>query len=338
MSRSLGETHVVYRIGWLRAAVLGANDGLISTASLMVGIASAATSPHEVIVAGVAGLVVAVAIVLTVTLSRRRTPGGMSVEPGATLAGDGSSDPRVLRRVVMIAVAAALVAGSVLFFSAFAGMGLGYGYGLPGRVVLIGAAFVFASSLSYAFYLAGSAPMIQRLGAARFTALAMLSVAAHAVQSNWSYYVIEKFQWTPTLIGMSLAVVGFVFALAFAIQNLLWGLGQPIAGALADRFGASQGPVREALRRLGQEGLLVTQPRRGTRVRELTLAEIDDIFEVRAELESWAARRFVARRTPASCAALVEAFDVLERVGRAGDADVRPPVRRPVRRPAAPLA
>ena len=88
---------------------------------------------------GVAGLVVAVAIVLTVTLSRHRTPGGMTVEPGATLAGDGSSDPRVLRRVVMIAVAAALVAGSVLFFSAFAGMGLGYGYGLPGRVVLIGA-------------------------------------------------------------------------------------------------------------------------------------------------------------------------------------------------------
>ncbi len=57
MSRLHGETHVVDRIGWLRAAVLGANDGLISTASLMVGIASAATSPHEVVVAGVAGLV-----------------------------------------------------------------------------------------------------------------------------------------------------------------------------------------------------------------------------------------------------------------------------------------
>ena len=57
MSRLHGETHVVDRIGWLRAAVLGANDGLISTASLMVGIASAATSPNEVVVAGVAGLV-----------------------------------------------------------------------------------------------------------------------------------------------------------------------------------------------------------------------------------------------------------------------------------------
>lgn len=90
--------------------------------------------------------------------------------------------------------------------------------------------------------------------------------------------------------------------------------------ALAERFGASQGPVREALRRLGQEGLLVTQPRRGTRVRELTLAEIEDIFEMRAELEAWAARRFVARRTPESCAAVVEAFAALERAGRAGDA------------------
>ncbi|MFN8514566.1 MAG: GntR family transcriptional regulator [Thermomicrobiales bacterium] len=90
--------------------------------------------------------------------------------------------------------------------------------------------------------------------------------------------------------------------------------------ALAERFGASQGPVREALRRLGQEGLLVTQPRRGTRVRELSLAEIDDIFEVRAELESWAARRFVERRTPESRAAVLAAFAALEQAGRDGDA------------------
>jgi DHA1 family tetracycline resistance protein-like MFS transporter len=45
-----------------------------------------------------------------------------------------------------------------------------------------------------------------------FAALSLLSVAAHAVQSNWAYYTIEKFQWTPKLIGISLAVVGFVFA------------------------------------------------------------------------------------------------------------------------------
>ncbi|PTM44255.1 VIT1/CCC1 transporter family protein [Phreatobacter oligotrophus] len=54
---SHSERHLVERIGWLRAAVLGANDGIISTASLMVGVASASASSEEVIVAGVAGLV-----------------------------------------------------------------------------------------------------------------------------------------------------------------------------------------------------------------------------------------------------------------------------------------
>jgi VIT1/CCC1 family predicted Fe2+/Mn2+ transporter len=51
------ESHLVERIGWLRAAVLGANDGIVSTASLIVGVAAAATSPDDVLVAGVAGLV-----------------------------------------------------------------------------------------------------------------------------------------------------------------------------------------------------------------------------------------------------------------------------------------
>ncbi len=51
------ETHLVARIGWLRAAVLGANDGIISTASLILGVASAATPAGEVLLAGVAGLV-----------------------------------------------------------------------------------------------------------------------------------------------------------------------------------------------------------------------------------------------------------------------------------------
>lgn len=51
------ESHFVSRIGWLRAAVLGANDGIISTASLIVGVASAAATQSEVLIAGVAGLV-----------------------------------------------------------------------------------------------------------------------------------------------------------------------------------------------------------------------------------------------------------------------------------------
>jgi VIT1/CCC1 family predicted Fe2+/Mn2+ transporter len=51
------ESHLVARIGWLRAAVLGANDGIVSTASLIVGVAAAAASQNEVLIAGIAGLV-----------------------------------------------------------------------------------------------------------------------------------------------------------------------------------------------------------------------------------------------------------------------------------------
>jgi vacuolar iron transporter family protein len=51
------ESHLVSRIGWLRAAVLGANDGIISTASLIVGVAAAAATQNAVLTAGVAGLV-----------------------------------------------------------------------------------------------------------------------------------------------------------------------------------------------------------------------------------------------------------------------------------------
>ena len=56
--RSLhNETHLVSRIGWLRAAVLGANDGIVSTASLIVGVAASAAGSSEILIAGIAGLV-----------------------------------------------------------------------------------------------------------------------------------------------------------------------------------------------------------------------------------------------------------------------------------------
>lgn len=51
------ERHRTAHIGWLRAAVLGANDGLISTASLVVGVAASGTSRSAILIAGVAGLV-----------------------------------------------------------------------------------------------------------------------------------------------------------------------------------------------------------------------------------------------------------------------------------------
>lgn len=56
MRRVHKESHLVKRIGWLRAAVLGANDGIISTASLILGVAAAVASKSDILLAGVAGL------------------------------------------------------------------------------------------------------------------------------------------------------------------------------------------------------------------------------------------------------------------------------------------
>ena len=57
MPRSHRERHRTDRIGWLRAAVLGANDGIVSTASLVLGVAAANAARADVLIAGVAGLV-----------------------------------------------------------------------------------------------------------------------------------------------------------------------------------------------------------------------------------------------------------------------------------------
>jgi VIT1/CCC1 family predicted Fe2+/Mn2+ transporter len=50
------ETHVIERIGWLRAAVLGANDGIVSTAALLVGVAATSASKGQLLITGVAAL------------------------------------------------------------------------------------------------------------------------------------------------------------------------------------------------------------------------------------------------------------------------------------------
>src|SRR5712691_11755573 len=57
MPRHHRERHRTERIGWLRAAVLGANDGIVSTASLVLGVAAAHAAHSNVVIAGVAGLV-----------------------------------------------------------------------------------------------------------------------------------------------------------------------------------------------------------------------------------------------------------------------------------------
>lgn len=88
---------------------------------------------------------------------------------------------------------------------------------------------------------------------------------------------------------------------------------------LAKRFGTSQAPVREALRRLTEEGLAVTEPYVGSVVKEPTWAEIQDIYAVRAELETYAIRRIFARRSPVAMAPVRRALRELERAVRTND-------------------
>jgi len=73
---------------------------------------------------------------------------------------------------------------------------------------------------------------------------------------------------------------------------------------LAERFGTSQGPVREALRLLERDGLVTHVRRRGVYVRELSVRDLDEIYSLRAALEGFAARRAVLRITPAGARAL----------------------------------
>jgi VIT1/CCC1 family predicted Fe2+/Mn2+ transporter len=56
MRRRHTETHLSYRSGWLRAAILGANDGIVSTASLVLGVAASGASGTAIVTAGIAGL------------------------------------------------------------------------------------------------------------------------------------------------------------------------------------------------------------------------------------------------------------------------------------------
>ena len=71
------ERHVNGRIGWLRAAILSANDGILSTASLVLGVAAAHSSHRNILVAGIAGLVAWLCRCLSVSTYRsthRQTP------------------------------------------------------------------------------------------------------------------------------------------------------------------------------------------------------------------------------------------------------------------------
>tara|TARA_B100000378_G_scaffold207821_1_gene170917 strand:+ start:7395 stop:8072 length:678 start_codon:yes stop_codon:yes gene_type:complete len=88
---------------------------------------------------------------------------------------------------------------------------------------------------------------------------------------------------------------------------------------LAKRFGTSQAPVREALRRLTEEGLADTIPYVGAVVRAPTWAQIQDIYSVRSELEMYAIRRILATQPPLSLAPARRALRELARAVKTAD-------------------
>ena len=87
---------------------------------------------------------------------------------------------------------------------------------------------------------------------------------------------------------------------------------------LAEKFECSRTPVREAVRRLESEGLVVVERNRGARVRPLTEHEIADLYDVRARLEGYAASLAASRHEHADLVVLRRALDRFERATDAG--------------------
>jgi VIT1/CCC1 family predicted Fe2+/Mn2+ transporter len=99
------ERHLVSRIGWLRAAVLGANDGIVSTASLILGVAAASAQRSDILIAGTAGLVagamsMAAGEYVSVS-SQSDTEQADLARERAELGADGDAERRELARIYM---------------------------------------------------------------------------------------------------------------------------------------------------------------------------------------------------------------------------------------------
>ncbi|OLT08998.1 GntR family transcriptional regulator [Pseudonocardia sp. CNS-139] len=113
-----------------------------------------------------------------------------------------------------------------------------------------------------------------------------------------------------------------------AVQRLR---GEILSGALAPgerlveeqltrRFGTSRAPLREALRLLGQQGLVEHLPRRGVRVAELSDRDVDELFSLRGVLEEFAVRTALGGPNPPDVTALRDAVEEMERAAEAGEA------------------
>ncbi|MDP2618698.1 MAG: FCD domain-containing protein [Hyphomicrobiales bacterium] len=90
---------------------------------------------------------------------------------------------------------------------------------------------------------------------------------------------------------------------------------------LAERFGVSRGPVREACRALTQEGLLTAIPNRGMFVREIALREALEVYDIRAALDDLVGREVAQHITTAEFAELARLVDEMDAAARRADLD-----------------
>ena len=96
-----------------------------------------------------------------------------------------------------------------------------------------------------------------------------------------------------------------------------------VEARLSRDLGTSRGPIREALRRLGDEGLVTTVPRRGTFVARMSRQDVEEIYTLREEIEALAVRRSIERLRPEIVGKLQALTDELGQLGdKAGSADV----------------
>lgn len=110
--------------------------------------------------------------------------------------------------------------------------------------------------------------------------------------------------------------------LAEAIINEVYAPGTRIHEiAVSEQFQVSRGPVREALRILENAGLVSIQPRRGAIVTNLSVAEVDDIFEIRAVLVGLAARRLARDFPPENISQIEERIAELQEITKKADQD-----------------
>lgn len=220
------ERHRTAHIGWLRAAVLGANDGLISTASLVVGVAASGTGRAAVLIAGVAGLVAGAmsmaageyvsvssqADTETADLARERHE--LATAPGAERAElAGIYEARGLTPSLAMEVAEQLMAHDALGAHAREELGLSE----------LTAARPLQAALSSAISFA--------MGAALPVAVAALAPATHVTQ-----LVIGSALVLLIVLGAIAARVGGASMVRGALRVAFWGALAMVASALVGRI------------------------------------------------------------------------------------------------------